>query len=60
MPIETNDMHDLPVCRQQKIASGNKTNVYAYNLVVLAFLTIYETRYTGTQYHSNVKTTFTS
>ena len=35
---------------------GNAVSV----LVVLAFLTIYETRYTGTQYHSNVKTTFTS
>ena len=28
----------LQVCKQQQIASGNKTNVYGYNLVVLAFL----------------------
>ena len=34
MPIKT---HDLHVCKHQQIASGNN---YAYNLVVLAFLTM--------------------
>ena len=28
----------LQVCKQQQTASGNKTNVEAYNLLVLAFL----------------------
>ena len=40
MPTKTFNIHELQVCKQQQIASGNKTNVYAYNLVVLAFLTM--------------------
>ena len=40
MSMKTFNIHDLHVCKQQQIASGNKTNVYAYNLVVLAFLTM--------------------
>ena len=40
MPIKTFNIHDLHVCKHQQIASGNKTNDYAYNLVVLAFLTM--------------------
>ena len=57
---KTFNIHDLHVCKQQQIASGNKTNVYGYNLVVFAILTMRLGIYTGTQYHSNVKTTFTS
>ena len=56
MPTKTFNIHDLHVCKQQQIASGNKTNVYGYDLVVLAFLTMR----LATQYRSNVKTTFTS
>ena len=40
MPTKTFNIHDLHVCKQQQIASGNKTNYYAYNLVVLVFLTM--------------------
>ena len=36
MPTKTFNIHDLHVCKQQQIASGNKT----CNLVVLAFLTM--------------------
>ena len=37
MPTKTFNIHDLHVCKQQQIASGNKTDVYAYK--VLVFLT---------------------
>ena len=37
MPTKTFNIHDLHVCKQQQIASGN---VYAYNLVGFAFLTL--------------------
>ena len=43
MPTKTFHLHDLHVCKQQQITSGIKnliTNVYGYNLVVLAFLTM--------------------
>ena len=60
MPTKTFNIHDLHVCKQQQIASGNKTNVYANNLLACVSVPDYETWYTGTQYHSNVKTTFTS
>ena len=40
MPTKPFNIHDLQVCKQQQIASGNKTNVYGYNLVVLAILTM--------------------
>ena len=58
MPTKTFNIHDLHVCKQQQIASDIK-NLYTnngYNLVVLVKLgaLVY------TQYHSNVKTTFTT
>ena len=44
MPTKTFNIHDLHVCKQQQIASGNKTCklmfMAIYNLVVLAFLTM--------------------
>ena len=52
MPTKTFNTHDLQVCKQQQIASGNKMSI--------TWLCYYETLYTGTQYHSNVKITFTS
>ena len=39
MPTKTFNIHDLHVCKQQQMASGNKT-CNGYNLVVLAFLTM--------------------
>ena len=48
MPVKTFNRHDLHVCKQQQIASGNKT------CKIMFSVPDYETWYTGTQYHSNV------
>ena len=53
MPTKTFNIHELQV----QIASGNKT----CKLIFMRCVSVpdYETWCTGTQYHSNVKTTFT-
>ena len=40
MPTKTFNIHDLHVCKQQQRQLNLYTNVYAYNLVVLALLTM--------------------
>ena len=47
------------LCQYTESTNSLKTNVYAYDLCC-ASVPDYETWYTGTQYHSYVKTTFTS
>ena len=57
MSTKTFNIHDLHVCKQQQTASGNKS----CKLIIMPITSVpdYETWYNGTQYHSNVKTTFT-
>ena len=56
MPTKTFNTHELQVCKQQQIASGNKTCKLMFMPIKLGCVTVrdYETWYTGTQYHSNV------
>ena len=61
MSIKTFNIHELHVYKQQQTASGNKTcKLMFIPITWLGSVPDYETWYTGTQYHSKVKTTYTS